>query len=147
MALLWIHEETAKWDADKERIVGAAPAGVFDSRYRRLRRGELVPGEWFRVEDRGRAVGYGWLDVNWGDAEILLATDPECSGQGIGTFILEHLQEEARHRGLNYLCNVVRPTHPRHAEVTRWLERRGFKPIEDGRLVCAALSRPSLPSP
>ena len=78
MALKWIHENPAIWDAGKARIVGRAPKGVFDSRYAKSNVGDLVPGEWWRVEDEGRTIGYGWIDVNWGDAEILLCTEPEA---------------------------------------------------------------------
>jgi N-acetylglutamate synthase-like GNAT family acetyltransferase len=134
MNLRWIRESPARWDEDKARIVGAAPPGIFDTRYRDAKPGQLVPGEWWRVEDDGRVVGYGWLDIVWGDAEILLAADPAAHRRGVGSFILERLEAEAKSHGLNYLYNVVRPTHPRAAEVTRWLEKHGFRAGEDGRL-------------
>lgn len=143
MTLRWIQEESpAKWDAGKARIVGRAPAGVFDSRFAKLTDGALVPAEWWRVEDEGRVVGYGWLDVNWGDAEILLATDPESRKRGVGTFILEHLEAEAFARGLNYLYNTVRATHPDRAALSAWLEKRGFTGSEDGRMLRAVVKRP-----
>ena len=78
MTLRWIRETPAHWDANKARIVGGAPPGIFDTRYKTCKIGELVPGEWWRVEDDAAVVGYGWLDVVWGDAEILLATDPSA---------------------------------------------------------------------
>ena len=90
-----------------ERVAEVGPGRGAD-----LEVGALAPSEWWRVEKDGRVVGYGWLDVNWGDAEILLATDPEDRRQGVGSFILDHLSEEASTRGLRYLTNVVRPTHP-----------------------------------
>jgi N-acetylglutamate synthase-like GNAT family acetyltransferase len=132
---IWIRESPAHWDADKARIIGGAPVGAFDSRYRASPLGQLMAGEWWRVEDDGRVVGYGWLDAVWGDAEILLATDTEAQRHGVGTFILERLEDEAQSRGLNYLYNLVRPTHPRAAELSAWLEKRGFCPAEDGRLL------------
>ncbi|MEZ6197084.1 MAG: GNAT family N-acetyltransferase [Planctomycetota bacterium] len=134
MTLTWIHESNPHWDDDKVRIVGGAGGGVFDARYAALAAGESVPGEWWRVEDDGRVVGYGWLDVVWGDAEILLATHVEARGQGVGTFILEHLEHEARKRGLNRLYNTVRPKHPDRAAVSAWLEGKGFRGSEDGSL-------------
>jgi len=143
MTLQWIYEPSAKWDAHKTRIVGGAPVGVFDSRYRVLREGDLIPCEWWHAEQDGRVVGFGWLDVSWGDAEILLASDVEARGHGVGTFILEHLEAEAFARGLNYLYNLVRPTHPERERVSKWLEKRGFKRSEDGRLLRAVLKRPS----
>lgn len=138
MAFEWIHENAARWDANKARIVGGAPAGIFDTRYQQCKEGDLVPGEWWRVEEGGKVLGYGWLDVNWGDAEILLATGSGAEGRGVGTFILDRLEDEARTRGLNYLYNVVRQTHPQAAKVTAWLSKRGFAASEDGRLLRAA---------
>ncbi len=135
MPLTWTHETPAKWDANKQRIVGDAPAGTFDSRYRTLKPGALVPGEWWRVADGGNVVGYGWLDVSFGDAEILLAVDPAQRKKGVGAFILERLDAVARARGLHYLCNLVRPTNPQAKEIALWLEKRGFVSQDDGRLV------------
>jgi ribosomal protein S18 acetylase RimI-like enzyme len=134
MALKWIHESPAKWDEGKEAIVGESPEGIFDRRYSELTIGELVPGEWWRVEDSGVVVGYGWLDLVWGDAEILLATAPSARNRGVGSFILTELENEARHRGVNYIYNVVRPTHPSGKEVTDWLLARGFELSKDGSL-------------
>lgn len=136
MGLEWIQEKgLPTWDADKVRIVGGAPTGVFDTRYGDLGEGETVPGQWWRVERDGAVVGYGWLELVWGDAEILLATAPDARGEGVGAFVLEHLEAEARARGLNYLTNIVRPTHPQREQVAAWLTKRGFKASEDGRLV------------
>ncbi|RMG06976.1 MAG: GNAT family N-acetyltransferase, partial [Planctomycetota bacterium] len=132
MSLSWIRERAPLWDEDKARIVGDAPAGVFDSRYKALVPGAPVPGEWWRVEDDGRVVGYGWLEIVWGDAEVLLAVAPEDRGRGVGAFILERLEDEAQARGLNYLTNIVRPTHPEAEKVSAWLVKRGFKASEDG---------------
>lgn len=136
----WIKEGTTRWDDDKKHIVGDSPAGIFDRRYAELANGDVVPGEWWRVEDDGNVVGYGWLDIVWGDAEILLATAPEARGRGVGSFILLQIENEARRHGVNYLYNVVRPTHPDAARVTAWLEKRGFKASEDGSLRCAVRS-------
>jgi N-acetylglutamate synthase-like GNAT family acetyltransferase len=141
MGLLWVSEGAPRWDADKVGIIGEAPAGMFDSRYRALAPGAMLPGDWWRVEADGKTVGYGWLDVCWGDAEILLAVDPTARAHGVGSFILEQLHKEAARRGLNYLTNVVRPTHPEAAAVTQWLQKRGFKASDDGRLFCAVVRR------
>lgn len=135
MSLAWIRERGPVWDQAKQRIVGGAPVGVFDARYKALAPGAPVPGEWWRVDDDGKTVGYGWLEVVWGDAEVLLATAPEAQGKGVGQFVLDRLEAEARARGLNYLYNVVRPTHPEGEKVGRWLAKRGFKAQEDGRLL------------
>lgn len=137
MTLDWIHEDPPRWDDDKARLIGGAPAGVFDRRFASLAAGERLPGEWWRVERDGEAVGFGWLDIVWGDAEILLVSDPSARGEGVGTFVLEHLEDEARSRGVNYVYNAVRPTHPDKAKVTAWLKERGFEGAEDGSLLRA----------
>ena len=131
-SLQWVHEDDPRWDADRDRVFSTVPEGVFRSDARQ--RGERLSSDWWRVERDGRVLGYGWLDDVWGDAEILLAVDAAERGSGIGAFVLQHLEAEASARGLNYVLNVVRPTHPDRAEVTAWLEHHGFSPAEDGRL-------------
>jgi GNAT superfamily N-acetyltransferase len=132
MALTWVREDTPVWDAAKQSIVGGAPPGALETP--KLAMGELVPGEWFRVEDNGTTVGFGWMDCTWGDAEITIAVAASRRGEGIGAFIVSHLEKEATTRGLNYLYNAVRPTHPDGVRVTRWLETQGFKPSGSGLL-------------
>lgn len=134
MPLTWTRERAAVWDSDKQRIVGEAPKGVFDARYKELAKGALVPGEWWRVEDGKKVVGYGWLEVVWGDAEVLFAVAPDAREKGAGSFIVEHLGQEAKARGLRYLYNTVRVTHPERERITAWLTKRGFKAAEDGSL-------------
>jgi GNAT superfamily N-acetyltransferase len=142
VSLDWIHETPPRWDAAKAAIVGGAPAGVFQLGPQV--EGELLAGEWWRVEDGGVAVGYGWLDHTWGDAEILLAVAPEHQRRGVGSFILERLEQEAAARGLNYLHNVVRPSHPDRERVIRWLEQRRFrKHHDDDRLMRRVAPHPS----
>lgn len=138
MGLRYVHEKSARWDANKARIIGKAPAHTFGSGWERERdEGEMLPGDWWRFEDGGETVGYGWMDVNWGDAEILLATAPDARGQGVGSFILETLAAQARARGLNYMHNVLSPKHPRFDEVAAWLKKRGFSSGEDDTLLRA----------
>jgi N-acetylglutamate synthase-like GNAT family acetyltransferase len=131
-ALRWVHEDDPRWDDDRERVFAGVPDGVFRTAERS--RGERLSSDWWRVERDGRVVGYGWLDDVWGDAEILLAVADPDRGSGVGAFALRHLEEEAAARGLNYVLNVVRDTHPDRAAVTRWFEGHGFAPAEDGRL-------------
>jgi ribosomal protein S18 acetylase RimI-like enzyme len=136
--LVWIHETDPRFCEDKARVLGGAPKGAFDSRLLTAPPGALLPGAWWRVERDGRVVGYGWLDASWGDAEILLAVDPMEQGAGVGSFILDHLEHEARAMGLRYLTNIVRPSHPDGQTVAAWLGRRGFRASDDGRLLRAA---------
>jgi N-acetylglutamate synthase-like GNAT family acetyltransferase len=131
-ALEWIHEGDPCWDADRERVFATVPEQVFRSASRRP--GEPLSSDWWRVEQDGRVVGYGWLDDVWGDAEILLAVDGAERGRGIGGFIVDRLEQEAAARGLNYVLNVVRADHPQRAAVSAWFAAHGFTAAEDGRL-------------
>ena len=137
MRLAWTRESPPVWDADKDRIVGGAPPGVF--KIGAQAPGAVVPGDWWRVSADGRTVGFGWMDYSWGDAEILLAVDPAEQDAGVGTFILDRLEGEAAKRGINYLYNVVAPTHPDRAALEHWLRRRGFVPSGDGSLLKRAV--------
>jgi ribosomal protein S18 acetylase RimI-like enzyme len=130
--LQWVHEEDPRWDDDRERVFASVPEGVFRTASRTA--GERLSSDWWRAERDGSVVAYGWLDDVWGDAEILLAVDADARRSGIGSFVLERLEEEAAARGLNYVLNVVRESHPDRAAVTAWFERHGFTPAEDGRL-------------
>lgn len=129
--LSWERAERQTWDDDVQRVVGGAPEGVFDL----PRDGSVLPGDWFAARDAaGRVLGLGWLEVEWGDAEVLLATDPDASGRGVGAFVLAHLEQEAVARGVNYVYNTVRPDHPQRDEVTAWLEARGYRGGTSGDL-------------
>ena len=75
------------------------------------------------------------MDTTWGDAEILLAVAPGRQGKGVGSFILDHLDREASARGLNYMYNVVRTSHPDREGITAWLGKRGFARSHDDNLL------------
>ena len=128
MTLSWKQESRPVWDADKERVIGAAPPGALDIRHEP---GADLPGDWWSAGDVDGTLGYGWLDATWGgDAEILLAVDPQAQGKGVGSFILAHLEQEAADRGLNYVYNTVRSTHPEREQVYDWLCSRGYRGSE-----------------
>ena len=130
--LHWVKDDDPRWDADRERVFASTGPGVFPGIAREP--GERLPSDWWRVEDDGRVVGYGWLDDVWGDAEILLAVEESARGTGAGAFTLARLEDEAAARGLNYVVNVVRDTHPDRDAVTAWFLAHGFSGTEDGRL-------------
>jgi N-acetylglutamate synthase-like GNAT family acetyltransferase len=130
--LSWVKDDDPRWDAERERVFASVGPEIFPGLTRET--GARLPGDWWRVEDGGRVVGYGWLDDVWGDAEILLAIERPARGTGAGTFTLAKLEEEARARGLNYVLNVVRDTHPDRAAVTAWFLAHGFAGTEDGAL-------------
>jgi GNAT superfamily N-acetyltransferase len=130
--LTWVKDEDPRWDADRERIFATVPEGVFRPEARNP--GERLSGDWWRVQDGDRVIGYGWLDDVWGDAEILLAVDEGARGTGAGAFALSRLEGEAAARGLNYVVNVVRDTHPDQAAVTEWFLAHGFARSEDGAM-------------
>lgn len=139
MDLRWIQESPPTWDAAKNRIVGGAGAKVFEPSLVDRAEGTLLPSDWWRVEADGTTVAYGWMDVTWGDAETGLAVDPEFRNKGVGTFVLDRLEEEAAARGIHYLYNVVLPSHPRRQDVSDWFKARRFTASEDGRLLRAVV--------
>jgi GNAT superfamily N-acetyltransferase len=130
--LSWVREESPVWDADKARVIGGAPEGAFVLTFAE---GEMLPGDWWCAKDAdGAAVGYGRLDTTWGgDAEILLAVDPERQGSGVGSFILAKLDDEAAARDINYVHNRIRD-HAQRDFVHDWLVVRGFRGPVDGDL-------------
>ncbi|HET6878317.1 MAG TPA: benzoate-CoA ligase family protein [Jatrophihabitans sp.] len=131
--LHWVREDTPRWDADKQRIFG--PAELASVGVAAPEPGAVVADEWWHVLDGdGAVVGYGWLDTEWGDAEITFVVDPAHRGQRIGEFIVGHLEDEAAARGLNYIYNEVPASHPDRAWMTRWLEAHGFSGSPDGTL-------------
>ena len=134
MRLEWIYEKPARWDSAKQSIVGGSPEGIF--RKPGWEDGQLIPGDWWRVERAGETIGYGWMEIDWVEAEVLLAVAPDVQKHGVGSFIVEALASEAAERGVNYMANVVRETHPDREGITRWLGARGFKQsMDDDRLV------------
>jgi GNAT superfamily N-acetyltransferase len=123
--LYWTREEAPRWDADKQRLFG--PAELAATGLAPPAPGAPVADEWWHVTDEsGQVVGYGWLDAEWGNAEITFLVDAGRRGEGIGEYIIDRLEGEAAARGFNYIYNVVPATSP-HAEwVTSWLMERGF---------------------
>ena len=132
MELEWEREPApVTWDEDKERVIGGAPDGAFVLPFDV---GDRVPGEWWHATADGEVVGYGRLDTTGlGDAEVLLASDPDHQGEGIGSFVLARLEHEAAARGFNYVHNVIRP-HDARPAVHAWLTARGFTGPDDGEL-------------
>ena len=125
MTLHWTKEDTPHWDADKQRLFG--PDELAAVGFDEPAPGTAIADEWWRVtDDDGIVVGYGWLDSEWGDAQVTFLVDRARRGAGIGNFILDRLEDEAAERGLNYVYNVVPDTHPDATRMTRWLTERGF---------------------
>ena len=125
MGLHWTKEDTPRWDTGKQRMFG--PAELAAVGFDQPAPGEPMANEWWRVSgDDGTVVGYGWLDSEWGDAEITFLVDPPRRGAGIGAFIVNQLEAEAAARGLNYIYNVVPRSHPDPGWMTGWLLAHGF---------------------
>ena len=123
--LQWIREDAPRWDADKQRLFG--PAELAATAMNPPAPGAPVADEWWHVADAaGVIVGYGWLDSEWGDAEVMFLVAPDRRGEGIGEFTIDHLEGEAAARGLNYIYNVVPATSPNPGWVTAWLTGHGF---------------------
>ncbi|MGH3413529.1 MAG: GNAT family N-acetyltransferase [Marmoricola sp.] len=132
MQLDWVREESPVWDEPKRRVIGGAPEGAFVVAFHS---GEALPGDWWSARDEdGGVVGYGRLDTTWGgDAEILLAVDGDRQQEGVGSFILGRLEDEAAARDINYIHNRVRE-HAQRDLVHDWLVVRGFRGPADGDL-------------
>jgi len=127
MTLHWAKEDDPRWDAAKQRLLRPDELAAVD--LDPPGPGAPVADEWWQVTgDDGRIAGYGWLDSEWGDAQITFWVDPQRRGEGIGDFILGQLEAEAASRGLNYIYNVVPASHPDPDAITGWLARRGFVP-------------------
>jgi GNAT superfamily N-acetyltransferase len=137
----WIHESVPYWDEDKARIIGAAEPDSFPVEFEAsCHGGSVLPGDWWRVADEnGRVIAFAWMDVTWGDAEMLLVVDAAHRNRGIGTWILDRLEDEARARGLNYLYNRVSHDHPLRSDVVGWLRKRSFLTADDGTLFRAVI--------
>ena len=132
MTLTWTKENSARWDADKQRIFG--PAELAAVGLAGPAPGEPVADEWWRVTDGDQVAGYGWLDTGGGDARITFVVTPGRRGRGVGGFILERLEDEAAARGLNYIYNVVPDTHPDGPWIRNWLSTHGFHEASRGQL-------------
>ncbi len=127
MALQWIKEDTPRWDTEKRRLFGRAELASVG--LAAPEPGEAIADEWWRVtDDDGATVGYGWLDTEWGDAQITFFVAPSRRGAGIGEYILGRLEAEAADRGVNYVYNVIPGTHPDPGWMRHWLALRGFFP-------------------
>jgi GNAT superfamily N-acetyltransferase len=129
----WIKEDLPRWDDDKQRLFD--DAALLSVGMHRPGVGTSLADEWWHVVgDDGAVVGYGWLDSEWGDAQITFFVDPGRRGERVGEFVLDHLEDEARKRGLNYIYNVVPDTHPDRAWMTSWLESHGLTDSGQGDL-------------
>lgn len=120
----WIPEpQPARYDTSKRAFFDALPAGAVHL----APAGQLLPGTWWRLEDDGQVVGYGWMDVTWGDAQILLAVAPDAQHKGYGASILDNLDREAHQRGLAYMFNTIPSDHPDADGVRSFLTSNGFE--------------------
>lgn len=129
MSLTWNREQVPYWNADKQRIVGGQPDGVFPQ-LATMAEGDVVPGSWWRAEDDGAVVAYGWMDPTWGFAPVLVAVDPQRQGNEVGAWVMEQLAAEAKKEGLAYIFNVIPAEHPDKERLRRWLVAQGFEGSE-----------------
>lgn len=133
MSPTWTKEDRPRWDADKDRLftdADLAAVGLAE----RPALGDAIADEWWSVREGDDVVGYGWLDSEWGDAQITFFVDATHRRSGVGGFIVDRLAAEARERGLSVIYNVVPDSHPDPAAVTAWLQARGFSDAGEGEL-------------
>jgi GNAT superfamily N-acetyltransferase len=86
---------------------------------------------WLAEDDDGAVVGAAALQLPLKDnpalGEIDLAVRPEARGRGVGTALLQALDDEARRRGRTRLMvDVEGPLGPRESSGTRFAEKHGF---------------------
>lgn len=76
------------------------------------------------AEDEEGMAGYAGMWVILDEAHVTtLAVDPSKRGRGVGSRLLEHLEEEARRRGAATMLLEVRPSN---RPALALYERRGF---------------------
>ena len=131
-SLTWVKDDDPRWDADRERVFATVGPGVFPGRAASRGSGCPVTGGGSRTTAGSSATAGSTTSG---------ATRRSCSrsrraarGTGAGAFALARLEEEAAARGLNYVVNVVRDTHPDRDAVTAWFLAHGFTGTDDGRL-------------
>ncbi|MHA3704794.1 GNAT family N-acetyltransferase [Jatrophihabitans sp. YIM 134969] len=133
MTLSWTKEARPRWDEDKDRVFTDADLAAVGLGSRPAV-GDAIADEWWAVRSDDDVVGYGWLDSEWGDAQITFSVAAAHRGAGVGSYVVDCLADEARERGLSIIYNVVPATHPDPAVVTAWLEARGFADAGEGEL-------------
>ncbi|HEV7206831.1 MAG TPA: benzoate-CoA ligase family protein [Jatrophihabitans sp.] len=131
--LHWQREDAPRWDTHKQSVFG--PTELASVGLTAPAAGAAIADEWWQVvDDAGTILGYGWLDSEWGDAQISFLVVPDRRRAGVGGFIVGRLEREAAARGLNYIYNQVPPGHPDRAWMTAWLTARGFQESSQGDL-------------
>lgn len=81
--LHWTKEDTPRWDAAKRRLFG--PEELAATGMVAPGPGSPIADEWWHVTgDDGEVAGYGWLDSEWGDAEITFLVGRDRRGTGAG---------------------------------------------------------------
>ena len=66
----WTKEDRPHWDAAKDALFTDADLAAVGLAARSAV-GDAVADEWWAVrDDAGELVGWGWLDSEWGDAQV-----------------------------------------------------------------------------
>ncbi|GEM_PF-5388488 len=141
--MYWIKEDKAIWNENKARIIGSNIGSFFlDFPVQ----SDILPGEWFNLTDEnGEIVGYGWINVSEGDAEISVAIDGKYQGRGYGSQIIDNLYREVESLGFEEIIVVVRQENPNASDVVKWAYKNGYvaewpglNGLEDLRLEAAS---------
>lgn len=122
--MCWIKEEKPLWDRNKIKIIGSNIGCFVISD---IQEGDKLEGKWFKLTDKyGQIVGYGWIDIIGGEAEISVAVDKKYKGNGYGTQIINNLYTEIKKLGFDEVIAVVREENSNAEDVIRWVYKNGY---------------------
>jgi ribosomal protein S18 acetylase RimI-like enzyme len=126
----WIQEQPALWDETKQNILGANK-GAFDIEHTQV--GGELDGVWFKLIDNNEIIGYGWIDLAYGNPEISIAVDSHKRFSGYGNTILRNLEEKALALGFSEVECIVRRKNADAINAIKWFHRNGFVPDWPGQ--------------
>lgn len=121
---MWIKEEEPVWDSDKEDIIDCAPQGSFNMG---PKSNGTISGDWWKLVENKRVIGYGWISMISGDAELLIAVRKSEQHKGYGNIILENLEMEASKLKHNKVVAIIQSENINAVNIIYWLDRKGFR--------------------
>lgn len=90
--------------------------------------------QWWRIKDvNGASLGIGYVsecDMNefsQREAEISICVREQS--KGVGSRLLEFLEENAKKKGCEVTAAVVKESNPVHDNVVKWFEHKGYEVV------------------